>query len=206
MTAHPACAGESCGIRADNSGGREWLPCAPHPKRCGEYVSLIACTLEMAKAQREEMAQCAALHDIGKLIIPMDLLRAPRPLIREEKEVINKHTTAGAAIIKRAQQTASDAMEPIWVMAIEMAEQHHEKWDGTGYPKGAKGNEIPISARILAVADTYDAIRSERVYKSAKSHMDAVAIITQEAGRHFDPELVEVFLSKEEKFAEIRST
>lgn len=205
MVGRPVCPSENCRIKSANTGGLEWLPCATHPKRCGAYVGIIAGELGLTTEQGKELAQCAPLHDIGKLVIPMDLLRAPRPLIPDEREIINTHTTAGAAILRRAQQASSGPMVPIWVMAIEMAEQHHERWDGTGYPKGAKGEEIPICARILAVADTYDAIRSARSYKPAKPHVEAVSIIAKEAGRHFDPSIVEVFLRKAEKFDEIRN-
>ncbi len=150
------------------------------------------------------LIKSAPLHDIGKVAIPDHVLLKPGKLTVEEFEWIKKHTVYGRDIIMNS--TRSLGRESFLTIAQEIAYTHHEKWDGSGYPEGLKGNDIPLAGRLMALADVYDALISKRVYKPAFSHEKAVRIITSEKGRHFDPELVDVFLSCEGQFNEIAVT
>ncbi|SES96044.1 two-component system response regulator [Paenibacillus sp. NFR01] len=144
----------------------------------------------------------APLHDIGKVGIPDHILLKPGPLTPEEFEVMKTHTTLGREAVLRAEQLM-DKPETFLRFAREIVYSHHEKWNGTGYPQGLAGNSIPLSARLMAVADVYDALTSRRVYKEAMSHEQAVNIIIQDAGKHFDPEIVKIFMECKDKFKEI---
>ena len=136
----------------------------------------------------------APLHDIGKVGIPDRILLKPGKLDVEEFDIMKTHTTLGHVAIERAKARVG---RPIAVLDIagEIALSHQEKWDGSGYPQGLAGDAIPVSARLMAVADVYDALISRRVYKEAFSHERSVAIIVQGRGQHFDPDIVDAFLS-----------
>ena len=143
----------------------------------------------------------APLHDIGKIGIPDSILLKPGKLSPDEFEIMKTHVSLGA-----------DALEKIRFIypknefiniGLSLTRSHHEKWDGTGYPAGLRGEEIPLAARIMALADVYDALRSKRSYKKAFSHEQTVKIIQGEAGKHFDPTVVDAFLSIESTFAAI---
>lgn len=150
------------------------------------------------------LIKSAPLHDIGKVAIPDHILLKPGKLTIPEFEIIKKHTVYGRDIIMNsARHLGRDSFLAI---AQEITYSHHEKWDGTGYPEGLKGNDIPLAGRLMALADVYDALISRRIYKPAFSHEKAVRIITQQKGTHFDPDLVEVFLSCEQQFHEIAVT
>ena len=142
------------------------------------------------------------LHDIGKIGIPDEILLKPGPLTPEEYEVMKKHTVLGRDALLRAEKMMGGA-ENFLSCAREIAYSHHEKWDGSGYPQGLAGEEIPLAARLMAVVDAYDALTSERVYKKAVSHEKAVAIIKADSGSHFDPDVVDAFLALKERFREI---
>ncbi|MDT3427008.1 putative two-component system response regulator [Paenibacillus forsythiae] len=144
----------------------------------------------------------APLHDIGKVGIPDHILLKPGKLTRDEFEIMKTHTTLGKEAILRAEQLMNKK-ETFFRYAKEIVYSHHEKWDGTGYPEGLAGESIPLSARLMAVADVYDALTSRRVYKEAMSHEEAVEIITGNEGKHFDPDIVRVFLGCQRKFREI---
>lgn len=144
------------------------------------------------------------LHDVGKVGIPDYILQKPDKLTPEEFEVIKTHTTIGFQMIDRVQKRYPN--NRILDMGKIIALYHHEKWDGSGYPKGLQGKDIPLSARIMAIVDVYDALRSVRLYKKAFSHEDAVEIIKNGQGRHFDPEIAQVFLANQEDFREIFNT
>ncbi|MNB97957.1 Cyclic di-GMP phosphodiesterase response regulator RpfG [compost metagenome] len=144
----------------------------------------------------------APLHDIGKVGIPDHILLKPGKLTDEEYEVMKTHTTQGRDAVLRAERLMNST-ETFLRFAKEIVYSHHEKWDGTGYPQGLTGDAIPLSARLMAVADVYDALTSKRVYKEAMSHEQAVDIIVGDAGRHFDPEIVEIFVKCSQKFQEI---
>lgn len=144
----------------------------------------------------------APLHDIGKVGIPDHILLKPGKLTPEEFEVMKTHTTIGYEAIVRAEKThgaALDFLQP----AKEIALSHQEKWDGSGYPQGLVGEAIPLSARLMALADVYDALISKRVYKAAMTHDEAMAIIRQGRGTHFDPDVYDAFIEVEEDFRRI---
>jgi len=144
----------------------------------------------------------APLHDIGKVGIPDRILLKPGKFEPEEFEVMKLHTTLGRDAIESAEARLGRTV-PFLKCAKEIAFSHQEKWNGTGYPQGLKGDEIPVSARLMAVADVYDALISKRVYKEAFSHEKAVAIVVEGRGTHFDPDIVDAFISIQEEFREI---
>ena len=134
----------------------------------------------------------APLHDVGKINIPDSVLNKPGKLTDEEYEIIKSHTTAGRMIMEKAISTVEG--ENYLKEALNMAAYHHERWDGRGYPEGLHGEVIPLSARIMSVADVFDALASPRVYKPAFPLDKARSIIREGAGTQFDPKCVEVFL------------
>jgi HD-GYP domain-containing protein (c-di-GMP phosphodiesterase class II) len=143
----------------------------------------------------------SALHDIGKVGVEDSILLKPGPLTAEERKRIEEHTGYGGDCIRQIQQRIGD---PTFLeMAREISLYHHERWDGTGYPDGLSREQIPLAARIVAIADVYDALSVRRVYKAPFPHEACVAKIRSEAGKHFDPELVDVFLSIQSQFREI---
>lgn len=142
------------------------------------------------------------LHDIGKVGIPDNILLKPGKLTDNEWEIMRTHTVIGANTLRAvAEKHPGNAFIR---MGIEIAEAHHEKWDGSGYPYGLKGEAIPLSARILALADVYDALTSVRCYKDAFSHEKSREIIVESAGKHFDPGIVAAFLNSEDKFIRVK--
>lgn len=140
----------------------------------------------------------APMHDIGKILVPDSILKKPGKLTAEEFEQMKKHASLGGKVVSEVLEGITD--EEYLKFASDIATYHHEKWDGSGYPFGKKGEEIPLSARIMAVADVFDALISERCYKKAMPFDQAVEIIRQGSGAHFDPKLVEVFLKHQEDF------
>ena len=141
----------------------------------------------------------APLHDIGKVGIPDRILLKPGRFEPHEFEIMKTHTTLGRDAIVRAEQELGLEV-PFLKHAKEIALYHQEKWDGSGYPEGLAGEQIPISARLMAVADVYDALVSRRVYKEGMSHEKAVGIIAEGRGQHFDPDLVDAFLELQDEF------
>jgi putative two-component system response regulator len=141
------------------------------------------------------------LHDIGKVGVPDHILLKPGKLTPDEWEEMKLHTVYGHDALLRAEQElgTTDFLQ----MAREIAYSHHERWDGSGYPCGLKGDAIPVSGRLMAVADVYDALISHRVYKGPMPHADAVEIIRQDSGSHFDPDVVEQFISQQDAFKRI---
>jgi len=149
------------------------------------------------------LGNCSQLHDIGKVGIPDSILLKPGKLTPEEFEIMKRHTIIGRDAFLAAKKRLGSGTTPFLELAQEIVYTHHEKWDGTGYPQGLKGEEIPISGRIMALADVYDALISKRVYKKAFTHEKAKEIIISERGKHFDPDIVDAFLAVEEKFKRI---
>ncbi|MFW6415305.1 MAG: HD domain-containing phosphohydrolase, partial [Thermodesulfobacteriota bacterium] len=145
--------------------------------------------------------KAAPLHDIGKVGVPDHILLKPGKLNNEEFEEIKKHTIYGKDALKMAE--ANLGSNSFMGFAREIAYTHHEKWDGTGYPQGLQGNDIPVSGRLMAIADVYDALISKRVYKPAFTHEKAVEIIKKDKGTHFDPALVDAFLDIQDEFLKI---
>ena len=144
----------------------------------------------------------APLHDIGKVGIPDRILLKPGGLTREEFEIMKTHTTLGRDAIQAAEDRLGMRVEFL-TLAKEIAYCHHEKWDGSGYSEGRAGNDIPLSARMMAVADVYDALISRRVYKEPFPHAKAVEIIAAGRGKHFDPVILDAFLALQDEFRAI---
>jgi putative two-component system response regulator len=142
------------------------------------------------------------LHDIGKVGIPDKILLKPGKLLEEEFEVMKRHAALGHNAIEHAEARMGINV-PFLNIAKEMAQSHHEKYDGSGYPRGVAGDAIPLSARLMAIADVYDALTRCRPYKNAMSHRDAVAVIREGRGTHFDPDMVDAFLEIEDTFFRI---
>jgi len=151
-----------------------------------------------------KLFKSAPLHDIGKVGIPDNILLKAGKLTTEEFEIMKTHTTIGYESIVRAESALGQSLDFLQ-FAKEIALYHQEKWDGSGYPEGLSGDAIPLSARLMALADVYVALISKRVYKPAFSHEKAVAIILAGAGSHFDPDVVDAFESITEQFVEIKS-
>ena len=148
------------------------------------------------------LVKSTPLHDIGKVGIPDRILLKPAPLTNDEFDVMKSHTTLGRDALMQAEKALGVDLEFLNA-AKEIALYHHEKWGGHGYPFGLGGDDIPVSARLMAIADVYDALVSRRVYKGPMSHEQAVQMITDERGRHFDPDLVDGFLEIRDQFQEI---
>ncbi|MDF2503697.1 HD domain-containing phosphohydrolase [Clostridium sp.] len=142
------------------------------------------------------------LHDIGKVAIRDDILLKPGKLTKEEFEIMKTHTTYGGKVLRMADENLKKRGRSIFAMGIEIAEGHHEWWNGTGYPYGKQGEEIPLSARIVAVADVLDALTSKRPYKRAFSFQESLDIIIEDSGKHFDPYIINVLLKNIVKFKE----
>jgi len=150
----------------------------------------------------DSLVRSAPLHDIGKVGIPDHILLKPGKLDAGEWAIMKTHTVIGCAAIERAEQDVDGRIEFLAV-AKDVARSHHERWDGGGYPDGLVGDAIPVSARLMAIADVYDALISRRVYKPAMTHEEAVAIIREGRGKHFDPDMTDAFLGIAEEFREI---
>lgn len=157
-----------------------------HAKRVGETAARIAAEMGIDLGRVEIIRLAATLHDLGKIGIPDAILLKPGKLTEEEFEQVRKHTTIGAEVLHGSPCHFLQIAEPI-------AHYHHERWDGTGYPKGLRGEEIPLEARIVAVADVFDALCSTRPYKTAISPAQALAEIQRNAGTQFDPAVVAAF-------------
>lgn len=181
-----------------------------HLYRTQHYVKALARQLRdharfshyLTHDRIEILFKCAPLHDIGKVGIPDRVLLKPGRLTPEEMELMQRHPALGHAALARAQSQA-DLGSEFLETAREIVYSHHEKWDGSGYPCGLASDEIPIAARLMAVADVYDALISNRVYKSALPHARAFQIIQEGRGLHFDPDVVDAAVSLAEEFQSI---
>jgi putative two-component system response regulator len=177
-----------------------------HIERTQKGIKLLLEEIEKSGVYREEtkgwdtelLLQSSQLHDVGKISISDNILKKPERLSNEEFNEMKKHASFGEEIIERIETLAKES--DFLNYAKIFAASHHERWDGSGYPRGLKGNEIPLLGRIMAIADVYDALTSVRPYKKAFSHEEAVRIITEGSGTQFDPELVEVFIRAAERF------
>ena len=165
-----------------------------HLVRIGAYARLLAETLGLPGKFARDLEVFAPFHDIGKVGIPDRILLAPRKLDPDEFEIMKSHALMGYNILKD---------KPSLALAAEIARGHHERWDGGGYPSHLKGSEIPLSARITAVTDVYDALRSRRPYKAPWDHEAVTGHIRDQSGKHFDPEVVRAFLEVHREFEEI---
>lgn len=158
-----------------------------HVVRMSHYAAILARAIGQPEGWVEDLLAAAPMHDIGKIGVPDHILTKPGKLTPEEWEVMKTHPSIGAAII-------GDHSDSMLRMAYQAALTHHEKWDGSGYPRGLAGDAIPLEGRLVAVADVFDALTSVRPYKRPWSNEEAADLIKSEAGRHFDPAVVEVFL------------
>lgn len=157
-----------------------------HIWRMAAYARVMAIAVGWSSERAERLALAAPMHDTGKIGTPDAILKAPRKLTADEWKIMKDHAEIGFGILSKSQT-------PIFVMAAEVARYHHERWDGSGYPFGLAGDAIPESARIVAIADVFDALTMKRPYKEAWSIEDTMAEIRRSAGSHFDPRLVDVF-------------
>ena len=181
-----------------------------HIRRTQFYVKELAQRLKdhprfahfLTPENIELLFKSAPLHDIGKVGIPDRILLKPGRFEPEEFEIMKTHTTLGRDAIEHAERALSIQVDFL-KFAKEIAYSHQEKWDGSGYPEGLSGDDIPISARLMAVADVYDALISRRVYKLGMPHEKAVSIIEEGSGSHFDPDVVDAFLESVETFRDI---
>jgi response regulator RpfG family c-di-GMP phosphodiesterase len=169
-----------------------------HVKRVAAYSYILALAYGMNKEDAFIFKLASPMHDVGKLAIPDDILKKPSKLTPKEFETMKTHTTLGFNIFKGTKKK-------ILKIAAIIALQHHEKWDGTGYPKGLKGEEIDIYARITAVADVFDSLTQERVYKKAWEIDRVIEFLKEQSGKAFDPKLIELFLQNLDKILEVKS-
>lgn len=156
----------------------------------------------------EQIVLFSQLHDVGKVYIPDSILKKPGALTKEEFDVIKTHTSHAAELLRKAVTFFPDGANVNLDVAVEIAESHHEKYDGAGYPHGLKGEDIPLSARIVSVADVYDALRSARPYKGEITHSEAVDIILKGDAKtvpeQFDPKVLKAFQSVQEEFEKVK--
>ncbi len=182
-----------------------------HMERMAKYAKTIAVLLHRKGLYPEEITveyidlieRFSPLHDIGKVGISDKILLKPAKLTPEEFDEMKQHTIFGAQVLRSADMNMGRKGKSLFGMGVEIAEGHHEKWDGSGYPNGKKGLEIPLSARITAVADVFDALTSKRPYKEAFSLDKSFAIVQEGRGTHFDPVIVDLFLENRERMEEI---
>lgn len=168
-----------------------------HVKRVAQYSYILALGLGMSHSEAEMLRSASPMHDIGKVAIPDALLQKPGKLTEEEYAIMKTHSDIGHHLLRNSKRKLMQA-------AAIVALHHHEKWDGTGYPRGLRGEEIHIYGRITAVADVFDALGSERVYKAAWKLDRILALLREERGRHFDPKVVDVFFEQLPKIIEVR--
>ena len=169
-----------------------------HIWRMAAYSKCLAIAWGWSYEDACLLAQAAPMHDTGKIGIPDAILKAPRRLINSEMEVMRTHAQIGHKIL-------SQCDTPLFALAAEIALCHHEKWNGTGYPEGLAGEDIPESARIVAIADVFDALTMKRPYKKAWSDDEAFEHLREGAGKHFDPKLVECFMSIKKEILETKN-
>ena len=170
-----------------------------HVKRVAEYSKILALAYGMSEEESELLKQASPMHDIGKIAIPDSILKKPGRFNDEERAIMNTHAELGHSMIKNSQR-------PLLKAAAIVAYEHHEKWDGTGYPRGLKAEEIHIYGRITALADVFDALGSDRVYKKAWNDDKIFKLFKEERGIHFDPKLIDLFFDNLDAFLKVRDS
>lgn len=178
-----------------------------HIRRTQHYVVALARHLQAHPRFAAELDdetvrllfKSAPLHDIGKVGIPDYILLKPGRLTSDEFEVMKNHTTLGLEALEKAEERLGMDV-PFLRLAKQIAYSHHEKWDGSGYPQGLAGDAIPVAARLMALADVYDALISQRIYKTGMPHAEAMQLIEMQRGRHFDPDVVDAFVALHGEF------
>lgn len=168
-----------------------------HIIRMGYLSEALALLLGAPRDYAERLRRAAPMHDVGKIGIPDAVLKKPGPLDAEERALMNQHPEIGARILGRSRI-------PLFQLAAEVALTHHERWDGRGYPRGLRGEEIPLSGRIVGVADYFDALTMDRVYRPAFSVSRALEMLHAERGQAFDPRIVDLFLEHAEVLSSVR--
>ena len=169
-----------------------------HIIRIGRYSALITEKLGVPDIKAKDMLYAAPMHDIGKIGIPDHILLKQGKLTDEEFDIVKTHTAIGAKIL-------SNSSAKIIMLAEQIALSHHERWDGQGYPNGLSGKDIPLAGRIVAVADVFDALRSKRPYKETFPVEVALDIMKKERGKHFDPDVLDIFLTNMDEVLKIRA-
>lgn len=168
-----------------------------HIWRMAAYASALAKAADWAVDRAGLLELAAPMHDTGKIGIPDEILKAPRKLTAEEWEIMKTHSEIGHQILSKSNSE-------LFQLAASVALHHHERWDGTGYPDGLSGNDIPECARIVAITDVFDALTMRRPYKEAWSTVKALETLQEESGSHFDPRLVELFISIKDEILELK--
>ncbi len=167
-----------------------------HLVRIADYSVEIAKELGLSKKKIEIIKYASPMHDVGKIATPDAIIRKKGPLTPKERAIINRHTTVGANMFK-------DSSSPLLKAASIISLTHHEKYDGTGYPGGLKGDEIPLFGRIVALADVFDALTFSRFYKKAYGFEESFNMILKESGNHFDPDIVKAFIKRKKRIKRI---
>ena len=170
-----------------------------HVRRVAEYCKILAYHYGMDEKESEMLKLASPMHDIGKVGIPDAVLSKPGRFDEAERRIMDTHAILGYEMLKHSQR-------PLLKMAAIVAKEHHEKWDGTGYPEQKSGESIHIYGRITALADVFDALGSERVYKPAWDDAKIFALFKEERGKHFDPKLVDIFFEHLETFLHVRDS
>ena len=170
-----------------------------HVKRVAEYSKLLALYYGLDEKEAEMLKQASPMHDIGKVAIPDAILNKPGRFDENEREIMNTHAALGYEMLKHSNR-------PLLKMAAIVANEHHEKWDGSGYPRGLSGENIHIYGRITALADVFDALGSDRVYKAAWNDEKIFNLFKEERAKHFDPKLIDIFFEHLDEFLKIRET
>lgn len=168
-----------------------------HVKRVAEYSKIIALYYGLDERDAEMLKQASPMHDIGKVAIADAVLNKPGRFNEEERKIMNTHAQLGYDMLKMSNR-------PLLKLAATVAYEHHEKYNGTGYPRGLKGEQISIYGRITALADVFDALGSDRVYKKAWSDEKIFELFKEERGEHFDAKLIDIFFEHKDEFIEIR--
>ena len=168
-----------------------------HIRRVGLCSEIFARSLGWSSTDTAMIRMAAPMHDVGKIGIPDSVLQKPGKLTKEEFDVMKSHTTIGASLL-------ADSESPILQLAERIARSHHERWDGAGYPDGLSGTSIPPAARVVAIVDVYDALTHDRVYRSAMPEAQALEILREGRGKHFDPDMLSVFLRILPEIREVR--
>jgi len=170
-----------------------------HVKRVAEYSKILGFYYGLSESHYEMLKQASPMHDIGKVAIPDAILNKPLPFTDEDKKIMNTHAQIGCDML-------NSSSRPLLKMAATIALEHHEKWDGTGYPNKLIGESISIEGRITALADVFDALGSDRVYKKAWSDKKIFDMLKKESGHHFDPDLIDIFFNNLDVFLGIRDS
>lgn len=169
-----------------------------HVKRVAEYSKILALYCGMDEKEAEMLKQASPMHDIGKVAIPDSVLNKPGKFNENERKIMDTHAQLGYDMLKMSDR-------PLLKMAATVAYQHHERWDGTGYPNKIKGEDIHIYGRITALADIFDALGSDRCYKKAWDDERIFNLLKEERGKQFDPKLIDIFFDNLEEFLEVRA-